>query len=128
MYKHYIRTNIAGEVNDAFSTAFRDPAEGDILVAETEERHFNPSLLAEQGIYRYLWNGKGMMERNPEELTALIKARRDSEAILARLAELDAVITRSLEDLYIATGKTPYETVQTAVDEKVKLREKLREV
>lgn len=40
-YKHYIRTNEENSIVKVFSTAFEEPDQEDILICETDERHFN---------------------------------------------------------------------------------------
>lgn len=63
MYRHYIRINENYEVTYGYSSAFENPKVGDILLRETEQRHFylgdfifNPPLT--EGIsnkYLYVW-------------------------------------------------------------------------
>ena len=67
MYKHYIKIDENDMVTDAFSSAFRQPEGGEILIAETHERHFNLELRDRQGILQYQWN----MNRFDSELQAL---------------------------------------------------------
>jgi len=73
-YKHYIRTNEAGEIIHGFSDAFEAPQDGDILVLENGPRHFHEAwpvpLTNERGQYRFkLVNGE-KVERSQEELDA----------------------------------------------------------
>ncbi len=53
MYKHYIKVDENDMIVDAFSSAFRQPEGGEILVADTNERHFNLDLKDNQGILQY---------------------------------------------------------------------------
>lgn len=125
MYKHFIRTNTSGEVIAAFSNAFQDPEAGDIMVAETDERHFNLQLVAD-GVPRFTWDGKHIVERTAAEIEAIAAPARERAAALGRLSELDAVIQRSVEDLYQATGTKPHAKVADAIAEKNSLRAKLK--
>jgi hypothetical protein len=61
----------------------------------------------------------------PEEPPKLTEAELEQITTLSRLAELDRVIPRSVEDLYAATLVTPYPNVQAVIDEKIHLRGKL---
>jgi hypothetical protein len=123
MYNHYIRINEASEVIAAYSDAFQTPEPDDILITPegTGERHFNLSLQV-RGVYAYTWDGKELVERTPEDIDIIALPREEVQQAKARLAQLDTVIPRALEDLYKATGKTPYTTVQAVIDEKNKLR------
>lgn len=58
-------------------------------------------------------------------ITAEEAEKRVRLGILGRLAELDRVIPRCVEDLYAATGKTPYTAIKAAIDEKAALRAEL---
>jgi hypothetical protein len=51
--------------------------------------------------------------------------RQGRQAALSRLAELDAIVPRSVEDLYDATGSTPHTKVADAIAEKKDLRKNL---
>lgn len=54
-YKHYIKIDENNMIIDAFSSAFRQPEGGGILIADTDERHFNLQLKDSQGILQYKW-------------------------------------------------------------------------
>jgi hypothetical protein len=125
MYKHFIKINEDGEITDAFCDAFRQPDKDSILVAETEERHFNLDFRTMEGVLRYTWDGKKMVERSKAEVEAIAKPIREKAETLARLADLDRVIPRSVEDLYSALKLEPYPAVKSAVEEKAVLRTKL---
>lgn len=62
MYKHYIEIDENDMVTDAFSSAFRLPEGGEILVADTEERHFNLQLKDDQGILQYQWQNPDVVK------------------------------------------------------------------
>ena len=47
-------------------------------------------------------------------------------AIITELEELDAIINRATEDLYEATGTTPYASVQEVIAKKEELRQELK--
>ena len=49
MYKHYITVDGNNNITDAFSTGFRQPQGGEILVADTIERHFNLQIKDDYG-------------------------------------------------------------------------------
>jgi len=126
MYKHYIKINEKNEVTEAFCNAFREPDEDSILVAENEERHFNPTLQTPEGVYRYIFDNGKIVERSIEEIESMAKPIRERLMILVRLEELDKIIPRCVEDLYKATRSEPYQTVQDAMNEKDALRVELR--
>lgn len=126
MYKHYIKINEKNEITEAFCSAFRQPDEESILVSESDERHFNPTLKTPEGVYRYIFDNGKIVERSIEEIESMAKPIRDRRMILGRLEELDKIIPRCVEDLYKATRIEPYQTVQDAMKEKDALREELR--
>lgn len=126
MYKHFIRLNDNKEVIKAFSSAFEQPEESDICINEdTMERHFNLSLL-QDGAYKYKYDGKNLVVRTREEIDAVLQPQREKARILSRLAELDKVVPRSVEDLYSGSGIRPHESVQKVIDEKTSLRNDLK--
>jgi hypothetical protein len=76
------------------------------------------------------WDGSWTVENIPEppkpdEPPKLTEAELERITTLSRLAELDRVIPRSVEDLYAATNTTPHPSVQAVIDEKILLRGKL---
>ena len=50
------------------------------------------------------------------------------ENIIRELAELDTIINRATEDLYVATGTTPYASVEEVIAKKEELRKELAEL
>ena len=50
------------------------------------------------------------------------------ENIIRELAELDTIINRATEDLYTATGTTPYASVEEVIAKKEALRKELAEL
>ena len=50
------------------------------------------------------------------------------ENIIRELSELDSIINRATEDLYAATGTTPYASVEEVIDKKEALRKELAEL
>lgn len=69
-YKHYIRTNDQNEIIHAFSDAFEQPIETDILLGETEERHCQFQIMSEKyiGKYKYKFADGEIIEKTDEEL------------------------------------------------------------
>ena len=73
--KHYIRLD-GDKIIKGFSTAFEQPQEGDVLIAENAGRHFelggqiNPPLTNDEGIALYKWDGTAVIERTQEEIQA----------------------------------------------------------
>ena len=53
MYKHYARVNEENIVTKFFSDAFEQPTENDVLITETEERHFHKNAINERGLFLY---------------------------------------------------------------------------
>jgi len=52
-YFHYIRINEQNEIIHAFSNAFEQPLETDILLCETEERHCRLQIFSDKYIGKY---------------------------------------------------------------------------
>ena len=69
-YRHYIRINEQNEIIHAFSNAFEQPIEGDILFQETEQRHCQLNILSEKyiGKYKYKYIDGKIIEKTEEEL------------------------------------------------------------
>lgn len=99
-YKHYIRVE-NDYVVKAFSSAFELPQEGDICVAETEERHYNPNLFTMTGAPKYKWADGQMIETTSEEQQAWINARISPLARIMefknKLADTDYAIIKIAE-------------------------------
>lgn len=96
-YKHYIRLNADGNIIKAFCDVFESPVDGDILISETDERHFNPDLFDDNGFPRYEWNGKEMIERteySEDEQAELAERQAKNE-----LAQSDQALVRGIDDL-----------------------------
>lgn len=71
MYKHYIRVDAEGNVVRAFSDAFEQPVNKDMLVTEEGGRHFNLDLWYNGVIPRWYVIGDDMIERTGMELDAM---------------------------------------------------------
>jgi len=69
-YKHYIRLNSQNEIIHAFSNAFEQPSETDILLMETEERHCQFQVMSDKyiGKYKYKYINGEIIEKSEEEL------------------------------------------------------------
>jgi hypothetical protein len=107
-YEHYIRVNQAGIIVHGFTSAFEQPLEGDILIADDGPRHFHLAwpepLINERGQYRYKWVDGERIERSQEELDAEWAARppappSDSEKI-AQLESDKLTLMESMAELY----------------------------
>ncbi|MBY9082392.1 hypothetical protein KIH86_13815 [Paenibacillus sp. HN-1] len=70
-YNHYIRVDSGGNVIHAFSDAFEQPQEKDILVADDAERHYNPELWYNAVIPRLRYVDGDLTERTTDELATL---------------------------------------------------------
>lgn len=125
MYRRYIEKNENSFVTAAFSDAFQAPGPASILIEETEDRHFNLRLKDDDGEPIYRWDGAAMAERSAEERAAAAAPRKERARIKADLEALDAVVPRSVEDLYAATGKNPHKRVSDAISRKDELRAEL---
>lgn len=79
MYSHYIRLD-GNKIIKGFSTAFEEPVEGDILIAEDAQRHFelsgqtNPPLTDDDGIPLYKHEKGKVISRTKTEIEADRKA------------------------------------------------------
>lgn len=85
MYKHYIRLNEKKHIIKAFSTAFEQPEENDILVKENAGRHYNPIIHRTDGLYKFKYiDGEWVVNTDSdltEELASLIQPDYDAELI-----------------------------------------------
>lgn len=115
-YKHYIRIDAKGYVIKAFSDAFEQPQEGDILVAETEERHYNPELFTMVGAPRYKWSEGQMVETPGNEQWGWIIAHTPVLTSLEQLQATDTRMARVAEDIYDALKAAGF-TFPSAVDD-----------
>lgn len=99
-YKHYIRLD-NGYIVKAFSSAFEQPQEGDICIAETAERHYNLDLFTMTGAPRYKWVDGQMVETTAEEQQAWITAHISPLARIMefknKLADTDYAIIKIAE-------------------------------
>ena len=67
-YKHYIRLDENNLIIKSFSTAFEQPEENDILICETNQRHFNLDLYIYPGVLKYKYIDNQITERPASEL------------------------------------------------------------
>lgn len=74
-YKHYIRVDANNIVIHAFSDAFEQPQDGDILVESDAGRHYNLQLMNERGQYIYKVVNGQMVARTQTELDTEWAAR-----------------------------------------------------
>lgn len=118
-YEHYIRIK-NGLVIHAFSSAFEEPKKSDILIAETNERHFNPDLYTMEGLPRYKWNGEKMIERSIDEIYTLdyLKQRKINELrsrkrieMIEKLIDEDSDYQAKIKAIKKAKTKTAVEKI-----------------
>lgn len=128
-YKYYIRLNGNNEVTRAFSDAFGPAEEDDVEIGEGSDRQWTLENLIDEETGVYLWRFddesylKDASQVESEKLPILEKRR-----ITTRLAYLDTVIPRALEDLYELTGKQPFAPKNVEViAEKKQLRLELKQ-
>ena len=128
-YKYYIRLNDKNEVVRAFSDAFGPVEEGDIEYGEGNNRQWSLGQLTDVETGVYLWRFDDELYMKDEETVLgekepILQRRR----IESRLAQLDAIIPRALEDLYELTGKQPFAPKNVEViAEKKQLRLELKQ-
>ena len=67
-YKHYIRLDENSLIIKSFSTAFEQPEENDILICETNERHYNLDIYIYPGVLKYKYIDGQIVERPVNEL------------------------------------------------------------
>lgn len=75
MYNHYIRVDSNNIIIDRYSDWEGKYQAGDILVEETEERHYNFPITNMRGQFIYKWDGTQQEERTQTELDAEWSAR-----------------------------------------------------
>lgn len=100
----------------------------DVIERDTGEPHdlviLDPT--PEQKIDRNVVVNKTITEMVADGTITPEEAKNRERAILmGRLAELDRIIPRCVEDLYTATGKTPYTAIKAVIVEKEEIRGKL---
>jgi hypothetical protein len=116
MYKHYLRltNNI---VTQAFSSAFEQPQEGDVLIYEGQERHCQFQTHTQDFLPKYRYESGELLEIDHTQ-------ERKRRGILSELDGLDAVLPRWAEDT-IEKGKL-HEKYKTAIARKEALRLELK--
>lgn len=118
-HKHCLRLNDKNEVIYAYSTGFEPYQEGDIILTETYERHFQFNIYTDDFLIKYRWvNGK------LEEIDHL--GTRAKKAILNELSSLDMVVRR-LDEETLDRGKM-HKKYLDVVARKEQLRVMLKEM
>lgn len=125
-YKHYIRIDENNYVIKAFSNAFEQPLDTDILIAETEERHFNLNLFAINSAPKYKWVDGQMVETTEEEqqewLTAHISPTTKIAELKSKLANTDYAIIK------IAEGAATIEDYADLIAQRQAWREEINQL
>jgi hypothetical protein len=120
MYKHCFKLDSNGTIIKAYSTGIEDYVEGDIVFEVNEERQFPFEIADIRGLYLYRWDKK-------KGLTPIDNAAAAAKkAIFDQLTQLDSVVSRSVEDLYLAVNATPVGNTKIAIDKKAELRKQLK--
>jgi hypothetical protein len=88
---HYIRINTDNIVIYAFSDAFEQPLETDILVESSAGRHYNPVITDGQGNYVYKWDGTQMVDRTQDSDYLLAKTKSE------KLAEIQTMLNSAVK-------------------------------
>jgi len=136
MYKHYIQINDNKTVTNLYSTAFQESSDTDICINDKAGRHaelfgiINPNL-SENGIHKYKWDGKKVVERTQKDKDidiAIIEKDKQKQAILNELAQLDIEVPRIVEDLINHTEFKPFSSKKALIDRKIELRNMLKEM
>lgn len=96
-HKHCLRLNDKNEVIHAYSTGFEPYQEGDIILAETYERHFQFPVYTMDHLIQYRYENGELVEIDHT-------TERQKRDILNELAALDLVIPRWGEDT-VGKGK-----------------------
>jgi len=106
--KHYVRLNEKNEIIKAFSTAFEQPIEGDILIAENGYRHtteYEPLLQNlidfETGQYKLKYVNNTIIVKTHDELwTVEVIQNKEIESVKQQLSNLDKYLPRPVEQQY----------------------------
>jgi len=105
-YKHYVRIDENNKVIKSFSDAFEQPIEGDKLVEESDNRHYNLQLYDENMVLKYKWvEGTGIVERTQEEKQPEINAKR-KEGLKQEIIDLQRRIDACANLLVYTTVNT----------------------
>lgn len=99
-YRHYIRTDEAGQIIAGFSDAFQQPAEGDICFNERGGYQFrlfqgeeeNPPLYNNNGIPMYKWYGEKIVKRTEKELADQLAAMQPTTTAPSAQEDTDAML------------------------------------
>lgn len=88
-YKHYIRINENNKIIYAFSDAFEQPLETDILIGETEERHCQFQVFSEKYFtkYKYKYINGQIIEKTEDELYTAEEKKSDKVKAIKAEAE-----------------------------------------
>jgi hypothetical protein len=116
-HKHCLRLNDKHEVIHAYSTGFEPYQEGDIILAETYERHFQFTVYTMDNLIKYRYENGELIEIDH----ATTRQKRD---IMQELAALELVIPRWGEDT-VDKGKLHKRYLDT-IDRKNELRTRLK--
>lgn len=108
LYKHYIRTNEVGTIIDAFSDAFKQPLETDILLKECEERHFNMILRDSLGwIYEYK-----LVSKNGVKKLCVVERDRHTDAFTQlkekKLAQIKKECSNTIDTATVSFKGEPF--------------------
>ncbi len=97
MYKHYIKIDEDNMIIDAFSSAFRQPQDGEILVADTNERHFHLDLRTTEGYLKKKWEG-GKIKDIPDKDIYTLDIKKEKKKIEVIAEEREKAIKAMYED------------------------------
>lgn len=124
-YKHYIRVNEKNEVILAYPEWTNQYQEGDILWRESSERHVSLQLVTMDGVWKYLWDGKDVIEKAQAVIESETLAIQNHRSAMSKLYELDLKSIRDLREYVAKQQDAPTHIKQyesEAVSERAKLR------
>ena len=131
MAKHYVRLGSdSSTITHAYSDAFETFQSGDVLVEETDNRHYQLEVKDALGFYCKKWTGSAVADMSQAEIDAT-EVNRDNRinAKSAEITNTDKKIIRVIEDLItilISKGTIQITDFPQVVQDKIAERQALR--
>lgn len=118
IYNHYLQINDSNEVISAFSDAFQQPKDGDILLCTTDQRHCQLQIYSEKyiGKYKYWWRDGKLVEKTEDELMPLEEVQQRKVVEIAQQAETTLLQNYSHLDIYTALINQDTDTLSQIAD------------
>ena len=137
-YFHYIDVSADGKITRGWSTGRNSGVVGQTLLTDKGGYEFsilgveNPTLVTDDGIYLYTYDGKKAKKRTDKDITKERKEREDAAATAekaARIAELKHLLSDSdYAVIKIAEGAATKEEYAELIAQRERWREEIRDL